>query len=130
MPSNTITISSTGGSKSLTNSKKYTADNIQSYEFTVADGLTDTLVEMAFAKDPQLKAIYIVSDQTVTVEFNSTVGAGGTINLVAGVPYVWDTDLGTYYTNKITANVTASYWTNASGALATVNIELVVDPTA
>jgi len=75
----------------------------------------------------QLKAIYILSDQNITLETNSGSAPADTLNLLANVPYVWHT--GSYFTNLLTTDVTASYWTNASGSVANVNIELVVDPT-
>ena len=49
-----------------------------------------------------------------------------TITLVANLAYVWDTD--SYDTFQLGTDVTAFYFTNASGSTATVYCYAVVDP--
>jgi len=126
MPSRVLTRAVSGGTKLVSKENTYTADQEQSYSFTVADASTDFLVAMTLDVS-QLKLIYIVSDQAITLETNSGSAPSDTITLVADVPYVWHT--GSYYTNLLATDITATYWTNASGATANVDIQIVVDPT-
>jgi len=111
-----------GNGTSKNSSVEYSGDSQVSLDTTVADSQTDQQETIAFSQ-ANLQSVYIHSDQAITVEFNSTVGAGGSITLVANVPYIWHT--GSYFTNLITADVTTTYWTNASGATATIRLEAV-----
>ena len=113
-----------GNGTSKTASNDYSGDSQVSLETTVADGQTDQQEVIAFSvASSALQSVYIISDQAITVEFNTTVGGGGSIVLVANVPYIWHT--GSYFTNLITADVTTTYWTNASGSTANIRLEVV-----
>lgn len=86
----------------------------------------DNLV--AWALDlSQLKLLYIHCTEIVTLETNSSDTPDDTIVLQAGVPLIWR--LADYYTNLITADVTSLYVTNASSAVAVLNIEALFDAT-
>lgn len=98
-------------------------------DVNVNDAVTDLLVELAFTL-ARLKSIFIKSDKDLTLEFNSTGGSGGIIALKANKPYEWIPAAdGGYFTNLITANVTALYVTNASGGTARLELSAIVDPT-
>jgi len=92
----------------------------------IPDSSTDKLVVCALDVS-QIKAIYILSDQDVTLETNDGTTPDDTIALKAGVPYIW-------YTNKydallLTVDVTALYLTNASGSAATFKLRALQDAT-
>lgn len=94
---------------------------------TVASAATDDEVNLEMDIS-QLKGIYIVSDKAVTIETNSGSSPTDTIVLVADVPYIWHTD--SYHAKLFTADITANIFiTNASGATATVDIEMIHDST-
>jgi hypothetical protein len=87
----------------------------------------DTLI--AFACDvSQLKAIVFLADQNLTIETNADDAAGGqTIALTANKLLIWYLGCGT--TNPLTPDITALYVTNASAAVATLQIFKLEDPT-
>ncbi len=93
---------------------------------SIVTATTDGLLNIAFDKD-DVKSIYILSDQAITIETNDGVSPGNTINLVANQPLVWQT--GDYYTNKFTVDVTAFYITNTSGSTASLKIRILSDAT-
>jgi len=105
----------------------YTEDGLLSIDPVIADSTTDQLVDLAFVR-ADASMIFFQSDQDVTLEFNSNVGAGGSISLGADFPWIWHTDkedltLG----DVITADVTAMYITNASGSTANIKIRVLLD---
>lgn len=113
-----------GNGTSKTSSVDYSGDTQVSLDASVPDSQPDTEEVIAFSvASNKLQSIYIHSDQAITVEFNTTAGGGGSITLVANTPYIWHT--GSYFTNLITADVTTTYWTNASGSTANIRMEVV-----
>jgi len=94
---------------------------------TVADSTTDG--EIALTLDvSEVEAFFLVSDQNITLETNAIDATGGnTIALLAGEPYTWfSTDKAAFL---LTEDVTTTYWTNASGAAATVYCVALYDAT-
>jgi hypothetical protein len=75
----------------------------------------------------QVKGVYILSDQALTLETNSSGSPTNTLTLVANIPYIWYT--GKYDTLKFTSDITALYVTNASASAANLTIEILTDPT-
>ena len=106
--------------------ESFTGDAKQSFEFTVADSVTDQFLEIDIDVSA-IKNIVITSDKAITLETNSSSAADETIVLVANRPLLWNA--GSYYTNLLATDITAMYFTNASGATATVKIEVLTDPT-
>ena len=104
----------------------YSADSEVIIDADVADSVTDGLHALVLDVT-QIKAIIIVSDKAVTLEFNDSGTGVPTIVLVANVPYIWSTS--SYDTLLLTADVTALYITNASGSTARVRLYVLVDPT-
>lgn len=97
------------------------------FDETVAIAGTDILVNIAFPV-ANVKSFYIVSDKDLTLETNNSAAPINTIALKANVPYHW-VAADSYDTFKLTADVTKFYFTNASGALATVRCRVIYDPT-
>ena len=94
---------------------------------SIADSTTDE--EIACNLDySAMESLYMVSDQDLQVETNDDAAATGqTINLEAGVPYLWLKDSG--ITCPITDDVTALFITNASGSPAQFDLRALLDAT-
>lgn len=75
----------------------------------------------------QVKGVFILSDQDVTLETNSSSAPDNTLSLKANIPYVWYTNK--YDALKFTSDITALYVTNASAAVANLVVEILTDPT-
>lgn len=113
-------------SDDVSQSQAFSGDAKTVREVTVADSASDYLVN--FALDVSgIKAIVILSDQDVTMETNDGTTPDETINLLAGNPYLWYT--GSYFTNLLATDITALYFSNSSGAAATVKILVIHDST-
>jgi hypothetical protein len=113
------------GDTPITQATTLTADKRESYSLTVPIA-NDQLVALVLDVS-QVKAIVILSDQDLTLETNNSGTPVDTLALKANVPYFW-------YTNKPQAlafgtDITALYVTNASAAIASLKIEILVDPT-
>ena len=75
----------------------------------------------------QVKGVYILSDQDVTLETNNSGSPTNTLALKANIPYVWYTNK--YHSLVFSSDITALYVTNASAAAANLTIEILTDPT-
>lgn len=110
----------------ITAQKAYSAGQQVSVDTNVAIGATN--LNLVFALDvSQVQSFVMVSDQNLTVKTNSSGSPANTINLLANVPYVWTADA--YHTFLLTTDVTSLYVTNASGALARLQIQALSDET-
>ncbi len=78
-------------------------------------GSSNVLVAAAWTV-ANTQAILLVSSANLTLKTNSSSSPGNTINLVAGVPLIWDASAG-YYANPFTVNVTGFYCTCSAAAL-------------
>jgi hypothetical protein len=114
------------GSQVVTGSKQFSGSAKVSLEETVANGLTDSLINVAIDVSA-VKCFILLSDQNVTIETNNGTTPDNTIALIANVAYVWCSD--SYDTFKLTVDVTKFYVTNSSGATATIKLEALVDAT-
>lgn len=74
-----------------------------------------------------LKGYYIVSDQDLTLETNSSSAADDTIAMVANKPLVWYDGCG--YDKHFTADVTTLYFSNAGATTANLTIDVLKDAT-
>ena len=124
--SHTVSYSVAASSGTLSRSKSYTGSSQVEVSESVADSETDYDIVVAIDVSA-VKSFYIVSDQTVTVETNSGSEADDTLSLVAGVPYVWNTD--SYDSFQLGTDVTVLYVTNASGSTANIELRCVMDAT-
>ena len=121
-----ITQSCQVGNRIVSNDNLYTGGSMTPVDEPIPDSSSDKLV--VFTLDvSQVKSIYITSDQDLTVKTNDAGAPTDTLNLLADLPYIWTHN--SYFTNKITADITALYVTNSSGAIANLKIEVVFDPT-
>lgn len=110
--SESVTISGGGGSQHI--------------EDTVNASTTDRQINCAIDASG-LKALFIVSDQDLTLEANNGTTPDFTLTLTADKPLVWISGSG--ITNPITADVTEFYATNAGGTNASLDIFVEQDPT-
>ena len=115
-----------GTSIEQSNTFSQSDENFINVAASIADAQTDKLVVCSLDVS-QIKAIFILSDQDLTLETNDGTTPDNTIALKAGIPYVW-------YTNKyqvllLTVDVTALYLTNASGAAAAFKLVALLDAT-
>lgn len=103
------------------------ADSEVNADVAVPDSSTD--LEALLPVDvSQVKSIFILSDQDVTLETNDGSTPADTIALKADVPLIWELSNG-YYDCPFSEDVTAMYFTNASGSAATVQIRTLQDLT-
>jgi hypothetical protein len=103
-----------------------TASAMLALDESVATGSTDTLINGAFTY-AEVKGVYILSDQAITIETNATDHTGGDIlTMTANVPKVYFTNFGV---NPFAFNVTKFYVTNASGSTANITIRVLYDAT-
>lgn len=110
-------------------SSSYTTDGLDARDLTIPDSTIDQLVDLVFTR-ADCSLILFSSDQVVTLEFNDNAGAGGTIVLAAGFPWIWHTDKSDLtLSDVITSDVTALYITNASGSEAAVIARVALDST-
>lgn len=99
-----------------------------SVDESIATGQTDKLVQ--FVSDISTIALFVmISDQNITVETNSGSAADKSFTVLANVPVIWYTGIGTTVTQFLAADVTALYITNASGSTARLQIECYEDAT-
>lgn len=122
----TLTRGVSGGGLSASNSSTYTAGSLLVIQETVADGQTNKAVT-GTADVSAMKALYIHSDQDVTLETNDGTTPDDAFTLNADQPILWGEDDSA--DNPLTVDVTGFFVTNASGAAATVTIAVLQDPT-
>lgn len=115
-----------GLTKELVVSKTGTAGAVLIDGETIANSTTDGLIVVNLDVSA-VKMFWIQSDQNITLETNSGSAPDDTLNLIAGEPYVWDSTM--LDTFKLTADVTGFYFTNSSGATATIYCGAVWDAT-
>jgi len=125
--SHTITETVNTGGRQLTKQNTFAADSAPNiYSASIPDSSTDLLVNIALDVD-KVKSFYMVADQDITIETNDGATPDNTINLKAGVPYIWHEN--SYHSFLLTVDVTAFYVTNSSGQTATLDVEATMDCT-
>ena len=103
-----------------------TAGLLNRYAETIPGESTD--LEIACVIDvSELEGLYIKCDRALTIETNDGTTADDTITLAAGEPLVWAS--GNNVVCPLTADVTSIFVTLAAGADATLEMEILVDPT-
>ena len=121
-----ITQQAGNGGVILSGGAEYSAGKLEKLDELIADSETD--LEVALTLDvSEVKAIVNLSDQDLLMEANDGDGGGGSLSLLAGLPYIWTTD--SYDTLKLETDITALFMTNASGSAARFRLWVVVDPT-
>lgn len=115
--------------EALEKEETVTAGQLVTVDEAIADSTTDGLVALTLDVS-QLQAVYLESDQDVTLEFNDGTTPDETITLTANVPQLWSaTDNGAALQPLGTDDITALYVTNASGSTANFKAIFIIDPT-
>lgn len=120
-----ITTTWVGGSGSVTASETIEGGGEDNRNVELLGSAMDVEVDLEFAYS-RLKSFFIVADQAVTLETNSSSAAIDTIALGAGVPMVWTSASG--IDNPFTADVTKIFLTNDADDVAIVQMRVLVDP--
>jgi hypothetical protein len=119
-----ISLTAPSGQKSASIQLSASADG----EFDEVVPPTTTNMPFSLALDiSQVKSLFLLSDQDVTLKTNSSSSPTDTIALKANIPYVWFTNA--YDTCKITADVTTAFITNAGATAANVSARWLYDIT-
>lgn len=119
-------ITQPGGAAGLSGSKSYTGDNKESYDIVVPDPAADVHVNVAIDFS-QLISIVMLASVDLVIETNTSAGTDDTINLLAGVPYIWNADAP--QDNPFTIDVTAFYLTASGDGEGTFKMEVLQDST-
>jgi len=120
-----LTLGWSGDGRELAKEIEVTADGaIAPRQIAVPDESVDLLVNLAIDYS-QLKAIILLATVDMTIETNDGSSPDDTIALRANEPYVWHDNA--YWANPFTADVTALYVTNASGAAGTLYVDGLED---
>lgn len=121
-------ISHSGVGDAISKTIAYSNDAVDLVNIAVPAPSTNLAVALSIDVS-ELKYLYIVADQVLTLKTNSTGTPANTIVLVAGLPLIWVHNY--YYSNPLAAaDVTILYVTNASGTAATLQLIALEDPTA
>lgn len=129
MATGTLVQQITAGGETLTNAIGATDDALVFQDILVGTTVTD-LESTVSVNKADISMLYILApDTTITMEVNDGAGAGGTVVLVADTPFIWTTDSYATLTEMgITADITALFFTNASGSIiSTVKIRIIHD---
>lgn len=103
----------------------YAAGNETNLDEVVVDAATDFLININLDVD-KLSLIYIESDQDVTLETNDGTTPQESFSLLANKPLVWHS--GSHLANPFSGDITAFYFTNASGSNANIKVRALQDP--
>lgn len=108
----------------ITKQNTYSGDARESRQIPVAADQTDKLVDFVLDVS-EIKSLYMVSDQDLTVETNNGGSPIDTFGLLAGKPLLWQND--SLHANPFSVDVTALYLTNTLAC--TFQLEVVFDST-
>ena len=122
----TLVLALTSPTGQVSANLQFTASAIGEFDEVVPPTTTDMPFSVAIDIS-QVKCIYILSDQDVLLETNSSSSPTNTINLKANQPYLWYVNA--YDTCKITADVTSAFFTNAGATQANVKMRWLYDIT-
>ncbi len=103
------------------------ADANLSLNIPVPDGATDQSVGGVDVKIAEVKFMYLISTTDLTLKTNSSSVPDETLNLLAGVPYIFPNG-GNYLANLFATDLTGLFLTNGSGSDATFSLEIIYDP--
>ena len=114
------------GSRAIASKKDYTGNAQLTIDETIANDLTDHPIALTLDVSA-IKSIYILSDRDISFQTNNAATPDDTLALIAGHPYIWNTD--SLFTNLLTTDITSLFITNTSGGTASLKLEVVYDPT-
>lgn len=120
-----LTITLSGGAVNLSARQTVSGDSEQAYDIPLTASQENAEVDMDFIA-ANLKSIYILSDQNLTVKTNDSSSPDDTITVAANTPFAWNTVQAA--DNPFTADVSKVYLTNESStSAARVQIEILYD---
>lgn len=122
--SHVLTLSWARSGESIAQSVTISDNGELNRNVTVAPATTDFPVA-AVIDVSEVKALYIHSDQNVTIETNSSSAPANTLTVTANKPLVWYTGCG--LVNPLTVDVTSIFITNAGATAANVRIRVLID---
>lgn len=125
--------------------RKWTADNetlnaafnvTGGAESNIDEAIPDSSVDLTvvFNLDvSEVKVLFILSDQDISIETNDGVAPDNTFDLAANVPFLWTSEDGPALTDTdgvaVTSDITSLHVTNSAGVSATLQIRSLFDPT-
>lgn len=121
-----VTIQWEQGNNSLSQRDTFTGEAEANVSVSVPDSSTDFEVTLAIDVS-EIKSIIIASDQDITVETNDGTTPDDTFTIEANNPLIWNVD--SPAATPFSADITALFVTNSSGAAATFNVRCLVDAT-
>lgn len=125
----TTSVGVSGDLKAQGHSASQSCENVQEFGFTVGNGVTDKLVNLAIDVS-QLTFLVIHTDQDLTLKTNAPAGgAQETITLKANNPLYFSRNAGLPTTVLFAGDVTATYWSNGGATTANVTIKMGLDAT-
>lgn len=132
----TITYTHRGAGGTITKSITVSADAEGRQVIPFASDAADVHIDV-FLPYGTIKAITILSDQDVKLEYNNNAGANGHIDLTAGIPVYWFDGAPWTYASVMgfaagDVDITDFYLTNEGGsdaAAGTLSIIWLADPT-
>jgi len=113
--------------ESIDREETLTGGQLVTIDEDIPDSTTDDLVALTLDVS-QIQAIFITSNQAITLETNNGSAPDDTITLAANGCVIWTTADGATL-RPLQTDVTALYVTNASGSTATLRCRFLVDPT-
>lgn len=105
--------------------QEFVADGHRKLDPTIPASSTNFAVTLAFTL-AKVKSLWFYSDKAVTLKTNSSGSPVDTIVLAAGIPLVWNANLGA---NPFSADVTSLFVTNAAVSAAEMKIRILHDDT-
>ena len=126
MPTHTVAQNVKAGGATVSSSTIYEASGEVIVTEAIAHPASDVVVSVAIDLD-KLVSFYMVSSEDMAVVFFKAAAQDVTINLVAGVPYVWTED--SYFVQLLQDDVTEVQVTQTSGSTANFEIRVLQDAT-
>lgn len=114
-----------GSEAYLSAANDYDGDNGQLIDDAIADGASGVAVGILPFTAAKLVAIYLLSDQDITLSFALSAGGPLSVALEAGIPWAWNNSYPATLAIPFSANVTGVTGSNASGAAATLKGRVV-----
>lgn len=122
----TLTIGYSRAGESISRGVAIDAEGEQGVDVVVPANTSDMLIDVKLTV-ARLAMVFIVTDQTITLETNSSSAASETITITADKPLIWYTGCG--WVNPFATNVTAIYLTRSGAGDATVSLRYAYDAT-
>ena len=117
----TLTKSWSGPAGQISKANVFTGVQEENLDFVLAASTTNQQMNLAF-KISLLQAIFIQSDQAITLKTNSTTTPGDTKNIAANDPFI-----ASGASSPFAVDVTTAYFTNAGTTAANVSVRCLTN---